>query len=401
MVSDLPGEEISKTHLNDVVRKALDRPSLQVIDWKVQPLHGGVEWDSTVHRFQGQARDGGEMVPWSLILKAVKSAKKSIDPGGIWYWKREALAYQSGLLHHLPGGNVTAPSCYQVEERSEDSLWLWMEDIREDIQSPWSIEQYALAARQLGQFNGAYLAGQPCPSESWITRNWLRQYTEHAAAGIDFIHANPDHPIIRHMYPGNTLAQILAIWEERNQILGALDDLPQVFCHQDAFRRNLFSRHRQTVAIDWGYMGIAPVGAELVALVAGSLGFFEVPAERVRELDRLCFDGYLQGLREAGWNGDPKLVRTGYILSLMLRYPVSAQVGEMLPTFLDQERRSKLETAFENKSAAELEKADPAIVAYYESILPEGMKLLGMRRLLRLAGRIGILTLRLRSVRKK
>ena len=401
MQPDLPGEEISKTYLNDLVRKALDRPSLQIIDWKAQPLHGGVEWDSAVYRFQGQARDGGEMVPWSLILKVVKSTKKSTDPGGIWYWKREALAYQSGLLHHLPGGNVTAPGCYQVEERSEDSLWLWMEDIREDIASPWSIEQYALAARQLGQFNGAYLAGQACPSEPWVTRNWLRQYTEHAAAGIDFIHANPDHPVIRHMYPGNTLAQILTIWEERTQILGALDDLPQVFCHQDAFRRNLFARRGQTVAIDWGYMGIAPVGAELVALVAGSLGFFEVPAERVREMDRLCYDGYLHGLREAGWNGDPKLVRTGYTLSLMLRYPVSAQVGEMLPTFLDQERRSKLETAFENKSAAELEKADPAIVAFYENILPEALKLLGIRRLLRLAGRMGILTLRLRAARKK
>ena len=256
-------------------------------------------------------------------------------------------------------------------------MWLWLEDIKEDVGNPWPVEQYAIAARHLGQFNGAYLTGQSIPSEPWVTRNWLRQYVEHAAPMIEFIRINPNHPIILHMYPGNTLAQVLAIWEVRTQILDVLDNLPQVFCHQDAFRRNLFARGGRTIAIDWGYMGIAPVGAELVALVAGSLGFFEIPAGRVRELDQLCFEAYLQGLSEAGWKVDPKVVRTGYALTLMLRYPIGAQIGEMLGWLLDQDSRAKLESAFEDKSVAELEKIDPAIVAYYESVSPEAMRILG------------------------
>ena len=146
-------------------------------------------------------------------------------------------------------------------------------------------------------------------------------------------------------------------------------------------------------------MGNTPVGAELVALIAGSLGFFEIPAGQVMEMDRLCFEGYLQGLRDAGWNGDPKIVRTGYTVSLMLRYPVGGQIGEMLPTFLDQEGRSRMETAFENKSADELEKSDPAIVAYYEKILPEALKLLGMKQQLSLVFRIGFHMLKLRTSR--
>jgi hypothetical protein len=118
-------------------------------------------------------------------------------------------------------------------------------------------------------------------------------------------------------------------------------------------------------------------------------------------MDRLCFEGYLQGLREAGWNGDPRVVRTGYAITLMLRYPIGGQIGELLPNILDQEGRSKLESTFEIKSASELEQSDPAIIAYYEWMLPEAMKLLGMKRLLRLATRIGVHTLRLGARRKK
>ncbi len=396
-----PTQLVDRACLTSLVQKMLGRPKLQVSDWKVQQLHGGLEWGSAVFRFQGDAADAGETVPWSLILKTIMSAEKSADPGGIWYWKREALAYQGGLLHDLPGGNVTAPTCYEIRERPGGSMWLWMEDIKDDIPCPWSIEQYAVVARHLGQFNGAYLTGRAFPSEPWITRNWLRMYVENAAPMIEFVRSNPNHPTVMHMFPGDTVAQILAVWEQHAQILDVLENLPQVLCHQDAFRRNLFARGGRTVAIDWGYMGNAPVGAELVALVAASLGFFEIPTDKVMELDRLCFEGYLQGLGDAGWKGDPRLVRTGYTVTLLLRYPIGGQVGELLPKLLDREGRSQMETAFENKSAAELEQSDPAIVAYYERILPEALKLLGMKRLLPLLSRIGVHTLRLRAGRRK
>jgi hypothetical protein len=166
-------------------------------------------------------------------------------------------------------------------------------------------------------------------------------------------------------------------------------------------KRNLFTRRNQTIAIDWGYMGIAPVGTDLVPLVAGSLALFEIPAERVKEMDRLCFEGYLQGLREAGWNGDPKLVRTGYAVGCLMRYPIAATAGELLLVMLDQESRSRLETSFNDKTADAIEQSDPAIVAYYQNLLPEALKLLGARRLISLFGRIASHTIRLRLRRRK
>lgn len=396
-----PDQEVERFYLTDLVQKALDRPAMQVTDWKVQTLHSGLEWNSAVFRFQGVAKEAGETVPWSLILKTVKPTLRASEPGGVWYWRREALAYQSGQLYNLPGGNVSAPVCYEVCERPDGSLWLWLEDIVDAVGTPWPVEQYASVARHLGQFNGAYLVGRSLPSEPWITRNWLRQYVEHSAPMIEFIRSNPNHPVVMHLYPGDSVAQILGAWDERASILDALENLPQVFCHQDAFKRNLFARQNQTIAIDWGYMGIAPIGAELVPLVAASIGLFEIPIERVKEMDRLCFEGYLQGLHDAGWNGDPKLVRIGYTVSCLLRYPIGGNVGELLPTLLDQEGRSKLETAFDNKTAAEIEQSDPALVAYYQGLLPEALKLLGIRRLISLFSRITAFTFRLRMKRRK
>lgn len=395
-----PDQEVDNTFLTSLVRKALDRPALQIKEWKAEALHGGLEWDSAVFRFRGTAREVGKIIPWSLILKVAKPTKKAEDPNGIWYWKREALAYQSGLLHNLPGGHITAPACYEVCERPDGSIWLWLEDIQDDIGNPWPVEHYAVVARHLGQFNGAYLAGRAFPCEPCVTQNWLRKYVEHSAAMIEFIRSNPYHPVIQHMFSGSGVAQILAIWDECGPILETLEKLPQVFCHQDAFKRNLFARKGQTIAIDWGYMGIAPVGTDLVPLVAGSLTLYEVPVERVKEMDRICFDGYLQGLRDAGWNGDPKLVRTGYAVGCLMRYPIAATVGELLPALMDKESRSKLEAAFEDKSADEIEQTDPAIIAYYQGLLPEALKLLGARRLISLFSRIASHTIRLKLKRR-
>ena len=125
-------------------------------------------------------------------------------------------------------------------------------------------------------------------------------------------------------------------------------------------------------------MGIAPVGTDRAPLVAGSIGLYEIPAERVKEMDRLCFEGYLQGLHDAGWKGNPKLVRTGYAVGCLMRYPIAATVGELLPVLLDQKSRSKLETTFDDKSADDIEQTDPALFAYHQGLLPEAIEIVGV-----------------------
>jgi hypothetical protein len=267
--------------------------------------------------------------------------------------------------------------------------------VQDEIGASWPLEHYGVVARHLGQFNGAYLVAHPLPSELWITRDWVRKYVERAAPAIEFIRHNPQHPVVRQWYPGSALAQVLAVWDVRSRLLDLLDRLPQTFCHQDAWKRNLFARHDQTVAIDWGYAGIAPLGAELAALIVGSFGLYEVPASQAFELDRICFEGYLQGLRDAGWDGPSRLVRLGYTLTYLLRYVYGGRIGEMLPALLDEYKRQFFETAL-SRSAEEMGRRDPHMKAYHQSVFRETLKLLGLSKTLEILGREVVLSISLR-----
>jgi hypothetical protein len=53
------------------------------------------------------------------------------------------------------------------------------------------------------------------------------------------------------------------------------------------------------------------LGEDIGNLVPDSVFDLFVPAEALPELDEAVFGGYVSGLREAGWQGDERLVRLG------------------------------------------------------------------------------------------
>ena len=108
-----------------------------------------------------------------MVLKVLARVAGQDDPAHIDYWKREGLLYGSGLLDALPAG-LRAPRCYGCDEPAEGIVWLWLEHIREDGDRVWPPARWALAARHLGQFNGAYLAGRPLPHVPWLGGQRLR-----------------------------------------------------------------------------------------------------------------------------------------------------------------------------------------------------------------------------------
>jgi hypothetical protein len=273
-------QELDRATLTPLVRDALGREAIQVIDWEQQALHGGAGLGGSVHRFTGTARERDQVVPWSLILKIrcapayTHDARAVFDQAELsspFYWKREWLAYDSGTLQDLPGG-LCAPRCYRVTEYPDEAVWLWLEEVAGRFEGKWPLEHYGVVARHLGQLNGAYLAGRPLPSDPWVCRGFLRTYVEQAAPVYARLRESLDHRLIRRLLQGEDASKLFKTWEEREIYLDALDRLPQAFCHMDAFRRNLFARRTpegedQTVAIDWSYVGCGAVGEELVPLV--------------------------------------------------------------------------------------------------------------------------------------
>jgi len=322
---------VDQATLTPLVKRALKRESVELTDWAYRQLHAGAgEW-STVYRFSGQASDQGRTVPWSLILKTIQPNDLDCEPSTWNYCKREVDAYQSRWLDDLPGG-LTAPRNFGVIEHPDGTCWIWLEDLTDAIGEQWPLEHYGIVARHVGQFNGAYLCGKPLPDWPWLSSGWLRSYIAQSAPWIEplrqMLDHPQDHPLVRHWFPGDAGDKFFALWEDRSLFFDVLDSLPQTLCHLDVFRRNLFAGKTadgedQTIALDWAYTGRGAIGEELVPLVQASIGFHEVDLDQAQAFEEIVFEGYLAGLGDAGWQGDPRLVRLGYTAA-STRYRLNA-----------------------------------------------------------------------------
>jgi hypothetical protein len=325
--------------LPDVVRRALGAPGAVLGDWQATPLHGGfgaLRGESWVGRFTGTAHLGPSERPWSVVLKVLTPADQGgqSDPTHIRYWKREMLLYGSGILDNLPPG-IRAPRCHGSDGAPDGLAWIWLEDVAEDGPARWPLARWALAAQHLGQFNGAYGAGLPLPRAPWLGANRLSSWLVRHDQLVVQIAAAPLNPELRHYWPRPVVDDILRLWAERDAWCARLERLPRTFGHGDAIRRNLIA-HRaadgseQTVAIDWAFAGYYALGEEVGQTLSVASAFFHVEPDDLSALDEALFAGYLAGLADAGWRGDPRPVRLAYCAHAALRNLFNA-VGASLP----------------------------------------------------------------------
>jgi len=371
---------IKPGRVSEVVSLMLGNPSGQIKEWHCEPIHGGVEALNSIFRCQGTAQSGDKLIPWSIIAKTTSKGLESEHPEGYRYWKREAQVYQSDLIKNLPE-HLSTPQVYAVDEDSENTVVIWMEDLKDDFFGNWSLEGCENAAYQLGLFNGSYLSHQSLPDDDWITRDWLEKYVHHASPMIDFISDNPGDPLVKSLY-GKTVPFILALWQIRTDLFRYLTKMPQVFCHQDTIKRNLFINQGRLTAIDWGYAGIAPLGTDLVPLIAYLPGLNEFPQDQLHEMSRVCFNAYLRGVKTINPHISGRSLRRSVLFTLLLRYLFGGNIGELFPALLDKETRDFTAKAFD-KTVEELSKKDAVSDQYYEAKVFEALKLMNIKTLIK------------------
>ncbi len=329
-----------------VIQGAYGEQITEINQWTCAQLSSGIG-GGAIYRYSGQGQVLGKSINWSIILKIIKPSAKGWEDSNSsdWsYYKREMDAYRSGWLGDLPGG-IAAPQYLGATEFRDGTCWLWLEDIR-DRREHWTLEDYGKAARDIGQFNGAYLAGVPLPSYPWLSLNWIRGYVSLSAPAIEPLRNALDHPLIRRWFPGNRSDLFFLKWSQRQEHFRVMDQLPQTMCHFDLFRRNLFLGNNaddcgRTIAIDWAFVGPGCIGADISPLVIATLAFFEMGLDKTRELDRIVFNEYLEGLHQAGWQGDPRQPRLGY-LTANIRYWFP-EIGALLTAVFDDHVRNMVE----------------------------------------------------------
>lgn len=297
--------------LRDVVRQDQRDPSFEITNWSVKRLSDkGIINPDGLWLFSGEGNAGGNSKSWSVVLKILKRSEEEAPSGDLWYWKRELLMVQSGLLERMPGP-VKAPRYYKVEE-TPPGAWIWQEFVQSHRPNPWTINDYVFAAYQLGLWNGTYACGAPLPDEPWLTRQYYPSWYAETNPERDFqfpLNQKYLHAKLRQHYDH--------LWSDRAMFYHALEALPQIFSYMDSQRRNLFIRKGdggkdELVIVDWAVCGYGPLGAEMYGLIGMSAALMEFPATQLAELDAAVFPSYMRGLVDSGWSGNPDSVRLGY-----------------------------------------------------------------------------------------
>ena len=347
---EIDASGLDRAVLTPVVRRVCGGETAIPRTWRVAPVRYANLATATrgLFRVAGTADDRGVERRWSAILKAVRAPGDARDqPGHPYWWWREAQLYRSGLLPQT--GGFVAPRCYAVHERPDGAAWLWLEDLGEE-DGAWPLGRYRLAAEHLGRFQGERSPAADYPTSGALSRDLLRAWVEDSAHLIPPMR-RPEvwaHPLLRRAFPSPPAGAVLALWDERERWFRALERAPQVFSHHDFWRGNLFARRdagggERTVAIDWELAGLGAAGEDAGNLLGASLLNLDVAADRAAALRDQIVDGYLAGLRGAGWSGDAGEVRAVLLATAAFRCLFST-AGWPVAIALDGSGRSAAQT---------------------------------------------------------
>jgi hypothetical protein len=326
-------QALSAADLTVVVRHAVGDEVAEPIGWTVESPDWTALVAKGVYLLRGTARlRSGAVAGWTVVLKVVEDDGSPLvhDSDGLLYWCREALALSSGLLDQH-SGPFAPVRLLHVQETADNELWMWLECLDDSPSKVrWSAEQHVAAAYDLGAFNAQWSDRPPRVQDfGWLSQRWLRgwldyadrQGTRHAVEHRTWW----EHPLVAATLPASSYERFVALMNDAEDLLGVLEALPVTLAHHDAQWRNLFqlrgpdpTRPRaRTVAIDWAFLGLAPVGADLGHMVGCNIEHWAVDDPR-RHVENAT-SAYLLGLRDHGWHGDEGAVRFASATSAALQ----------------------------------------------------------------------------------
>jgi len=345
--------------LTPIIRKALKHEAALPIEWSFKRLPGGDANPITagIYRFSGKAMIRNEEVPWSLILKVVNWVdftgtpleKNYINEPADWnYWRREALAYRSGILDQVQG-NLVSIKALEITEPTATTVWIWQEEVLEPNRSEWKLDRHVLAAQHFGEFAGAYVGYSPSPQhDPWFCRHFIRQWTRGIAGfGLnDLTHDSAfwDNADVKLALPAVTTKRLESLLEDAEYLCDILEKQPQTLSHQDTHWTNLFATHdlndsETTTVIDWSFIGLAAVGEDLGTQIAGNLSYYHVNPLKAKTYHEAALRAYMTGLQKSGWHGDENSVRFACNTTAALRYATFEML--MLKWALDDKSNGK------------------------------------------------------------
>ena len=314
--------DVDVTDLEQAVGESVASHVVEPIDpdLRIHSVTGGV------FRVRGETATGRE---FCVVLKRVLHGHDE-DPGALWvagedpthrnYWKREWLAFGSGLLDGLPGA-LTAPRTLLASELSDAECHIWMEDAPGRTGTALTDDDFATIARAVGTTQGAYAAGVVgLPDDEWLSREWLRGWVDACARLIPAI--DDDHiwadDRLQAMRPLRD--PVRDLWQRRGELFDIVDSAPTTVVHCDFWPTNLFVSDDRVTAIDWSQIGIGRIAQDLDQVTLDTVWMQVRPGGDLDVLEHTVLSSYQAGLREAGLEVTDEQLRHWYAAAAALHY---------------------------------------------------------------------------------
>jgi hypothetical protein len=248
-----------------------------------------------------------------------KAFPTSDEPAHWNYWRRESLAYQSGLAATAYArAGITAPALLGSGIRPDGGVELWLADVSGSKGFDWPVSRLARFARELGAAQARW-AGR-VPATAWLSRRWLAQYLAEAPNWLGPVEpALWDHPSLA-PWPAPLRTRLRELWAGRNRILAVAEAAERTLCHLDVWPANLADDVGTSVLLDWSFTGEGALGEDLANLVIDSFTDGLMDIARLPELAEAAIGAYLAGLRDSGWSGSADAVRAAIHASGAAKY---------------------------------------------------------------------------------
>jgi hypothetical protein len=252
----------------------------------------------------------------SAVVKVV--APRSADPvdasrspSSFRWWRREADLLRHPLLAPYREAGLRPPMLLAAVERGPERIALWEEAFDGPRGDTWDLSLFEDAARRLGEAQGV-LAGTRVDHEA-ASRGFLRDYLAEKAATIPYAllddAASWAHPAIRAAFPAGLDEAMRRLHRDQARLLAWVESGPRTVCHLDVWPLNLFALGGGLGLVDWAFSGDGALGEDPGNLVLDAVLDLHHPASILPDLDVAVFRGYLDGLNDAGWEGDERAVR--------------------------------------------------------------------------------------------